>query len=185
MHLDPNLSVDDLLKTTCPEDGSTAAIGFEDPQVVEDSCDQPAIDAVSEYTTAFNNLSNQKGREACIFAFLTSQCEMIAVEWSNTIDEIDTAIEGLDIDLDVNSLCEMRDLVWSISGYIEVAPQCDLDTLTAEFELNVPVVEQSLTQVEFDREPMDRNVLTDQCPTNDDLNSAAEDLDEKIEDYEK
>ena len=110
---------------------------------------------------------------------------MIAVEWSNTIDEIDTAIEGLDIDLDVNSLCEMRDLVWSISGYIEVAPQCDLDTLTAEFELNVPVVEQSLTQDDFEREPMDRSVLTDQCPTNDDLNSAAEDLDEKIEDYEK
>ena len=78
----------------------------------------------------------------------------------------------------------MRDLVWSISGYIEVAPQCDLGTLTAEFELNVPVNEQTLTQDDFEREPMDRNVLTDQCPTNDDLNSAAEDLDEKIEDYE-
>ena len=48
----------------------------------------------------------------------------------------------------------------------------------------MPVLEQSLTQVDFIREPMDRNVLTDQCPTNDDLNSAAEDLDEKIEDYE-
>ena len=48
----------------------------------------------------------------------------------------------------------------------------------------MPIVEQSLTQNDFEREPMDRNVLTDQCPTNDDLNSAAEDLDEKIEDYE-
>ena len=48
----------------------------------------------------------------------------------------------------------------------------------------MPIVEQSLTQVDFEREPMDRNVLTDQCPTNDDLSSTAEDLDEKIEDYE-
>jgi hypothetical protein len=48
----------------------------------------------------------------------------------------------------------------------------------------VPIVEQSFTQNIFEREPMDRNVLTDQCPTNDDINSAAEDLDDKIEDYE-
>ena len=48
----------------------------------------------------------------------------------------------------------------------------------------MPIVEQSLTQNDFEREPMDRNVLTDQCPTNDDLSSTAEDLDEKIADYE-
>ena len=100
--MDPDLSVDELLKTTCPVDGSIAAIEFEDPQVVEDSCGIDEIDVVSEYTSAFNNLANQRGREACILAFLTSQCEMIAVEWSNTIDEIDTAIEELDIDLDVS-----------------------------------------------------------------------------------
>lgn len=74
---------------------------------------------------------------------------------------MDTAIKELDIDLDASKLCEMRDLVWSISGYQEVAPPCDLDTLTNEFELNVPVIEQSLTQNIFEREPMDRNVLTD------------------------
>ena len=97
--------MDELLITTCPEAGSTAATGFADPQVVVESCDSSAIVAVSEYTTAFNNLANQKGREACILAFLTSQCEIIAEEWSNTIDDIDTAIEELDIDLDADSLC--------------------------------------------------------------------------------
>ena len=39
MHLDPNLSFDDLLITTCPAQGQTGATGFADPQVVEDSCD--------------------------------------------------------------------------------------------------------------------------------------------------
>ena len=92
MYLDPSLSLDELLITTCPENGSTAATGFADPQAVVESCDSFAIMAVSEYTTAFNNLASQKGREACIYAFLTSQCEIIAEEWSNTIDEIDTAI---------------------------------------------------------------------------------------------
>ena len=53
-----------------------------------------------------------------------------------------------------------------------------------EFESSVPVNEQSLTQDDFEREPMDRNVLTDQCPTNDDLRTTADDLDEKIADYE-
>ena len=42
---------------------------------------------------------------------------MIAVEWSDTIDEIDTAIEELDIDLDADSLCEMRELVFLIPDY--------------------------------------------------------------------
>ena len=184
MYLDPSLSLDELLITTCPADGSTAATGFADPQAVVESCDSFAIMAVSEYTTAFNNLASQKGREACILAFLTSQCEIIAEDWNNAIDEIDTAIEELDIDLDASSLCEMRELVFLIPDYQATAPLCDLDTLTIEFESSVPIVEQSLTQNDFEREPMDRNVLTDQCPTNDDLNSAAEDLDEKIEDYE-
>jgi hypothetical protein len=109
---------------------------------------------------------------------------MIAEDWSNIIDEIDTAIDELDIDLDAGSLCEMKELVFLIPNYQAIAPKCDLNTLTIEFESSVPIVEQSLTQNVFEREPMDRNVLTDQCPTNDDLNSAAEDLDEKIEDYE-
>ena len=78
----------------------------------------------------------------------------------------------------------MRELVFLIPDYQATAPLCDLDTLTNEFESSVPIFEQSLTQNEFEREPMDRNVLTDQCPTNNDLSSAAEDLDEKIEDYE-
>ena len=42
---------------------------------------------------------------------------MIAVEWSDTIDEIETAIEELDIDLDASSLCEMRELVFLIPDY--------------------------------------------------------------------
>ena len=118
MHLDPDLAVDDLLKITCPADGSLiAATGFDLPEVLEGQCDQPAIDAVSEYTSAFNNLANQKGREACILAFLISQCEIITQEWSNTIDEIDTAIDELDIDFDANSLCAMRELVFLIPDY--------------------------------------------------------------------
>ena len=78
----------------------------------------------------------------------------------------------------------MRELVFLIPDYQAIAPLCDLDILTIEFESSVPIVEQSLTQVDFEREPMDRNVQTDQCPTNDDLSSTAEDLDEKIADYE-
>ena len=78
----------------------------------------------------------------------------------------------------------MRELVFLIPDYQAITPLCDLDTLMNEFESSVPVNQQSLTQVEFDREPMDRNVLTDQCPTNDDLSTTAEDLDQKIADYE-
>ena len=37
----------------------------------------------------------------------------------------------------------------------------------------------------FERTPMDRNVLTDICPTDSDLTMAAETLDEKIEEYER
>ena len=78
----------------------------------------------------------------------------------------------------------MRELVFLIPDYQATAPLCDLDTLMIEFQSSVPVVEQSLTQIDFEREPMDRNVQTDHCPTNDDLSSTAEDLDEKIADYE-
>ena len=78
----------------------------------------------------------------------------------------------------------MRELVFLIPDYQATAPLCNLDTLTIEFESSVPIFEQSLTQFDFEREPIDRNVQTDQCPTNADLSSTAEDLDEKIADYE-
>jgi hypothetical protein len=42
---------------------------------------------------------------------------MIAEDWSNTIDEIDTVIDELDIDLDAGSLCEMKELVFLIPDY--------------------------------------------------------------------
>ena len=71
-----------------------------------------------------------------------------------------------------------------IPDFQAVAPLCNLDTLRNEFESSVPIIEQSLTQVDFEREPVDRNILTDQCPTNDNLSAAAEDLDEKIAEYE-